>query len=211
MAAKPIVRNLDISGIDQSVFLGYSDNKLKKIEAALSAKVTVRGSTIILQGSARDVETAEKVFTELILLYNRRKELDERDIDSVIVVLSENKNGNKPNNANLEEWAPILYTKDSAIRPKTPAQANYCDTVSQNDLTFAIGPAGTGKTYLAVAMAVAHLKDRRISRIVLARPAVEAGESLGYLPGDLLEKVDPYLRPLYDALSDMIQSEKLQR
>jgi phosphate starvation-inducible PhoH-like protein len=97
------------------------------------------------------------------------------------------------------------------VRPKTLAQAEYFEAVSQNDLTLVIGPAGTGKTYLAVAMAVAHLRDKQVSRIVLARPAVEAGESLGYLPGDLLEKVDPYLRPLYDALSDMIQAEKLQR
>ena len=110
-----------------------------------------------------------------------------------------------------QEWAPILYTKDSAIRAKTPAQAKYIDKAAQNDLTFAIGPAGTGKTYLAVALAVANLRDRQVSRIVLTRPAVEAGESLGFLPGDLLEKVDPYLRPLYDALSDMLQFDKLQR
>lgn len=211
MPAKPVVRNLDISGIDQSVFLGYGDKKLKRIEAALSAKITVRGSRIILQGSSQEVDKAEKVFTELILLYNRHNELDERDIDSVIAVLCNNKNGEKPSRNGLEEWDPILYTKDSAVRPKSPAQAKYYQTVAQNDLTFVIGPAGTGKTYLAVAMAVAHLKDKQVSRIVLARPAVEAGESLGYLPGDLLEKVDPYLRPLYDALSDMIQSEKLQR
>jgi phosphate starvation-inducible PhoH-like protein len=211
LAAKSVVRNLDISGIDQSVFLGYGDKKLKRIEAALSAKITVRGAKIILQGTSQEVEKAEKVFTELILLYNRHNELDERDIDSVIAVICHHKNGEKPGRNGLEEWDAILYTKDSAVRPKSPAQAKYFQTVAQNDLIFVIGPAGTGKTYLAVAMAVAHLKDKQVSRIVLARTAVEAGESLGYLPGDLLEKVDPYLRPLYDALADMIQSEKLQR
>ncbi|MCA9742307.1 MAG: PhoH family protein [Deferribacteres bacterium] len=211
MAEKSIVKNLDISGIDQSVFLGYSDRKLKKIESALSAKITVRGSTIILRGTPDEVEAAEKVFTELILLYNRHKEFDERDIDAIISVLGKKSNGGEAERLEHQEWAPILYTKDSAIRAKTPAQAKYIDKAAQNDLTFAIGPAGTGKTYLAVALAVANLRDRQVSRIVLTRPAVEAGESLGFLPGDLLEKVDPYLRPLYDALSDMLQFDKLQR
>ena len=211
MPNKPTIKNLDISGIDQSVFLGSGDSKLKRIEAALSAKITVRGSTIILRGEPKDVDVAEKVFTELILHYNRQNALEERDIDSVIAVLGEKNNGDSAIHAAYEEWAPILYTKDSAIRPKTPAQAKYLELAAKNDLTFAIGPAGTGKTYLAVAMAVANLKDRQVSRIVLTRPAVEAGESLGFLPGDLREKVDPYLRPLYDALADMLQMDKLQR
>lgn len=209
MTDKSVIRVLDISGIDQTVFLGSGDKKLKRIESELDAKITVRGSKVILQGTSFQVEKAERVFTELILLYNRHKDLDEKDIDSVISVL--NRNGDEALPARHEEWAPVLYTKDAAVRPKTSGQAHYIETVRNNDLTFVIGPAGTGKTYLAVAMAVAHLRDKQVSRIVLARPAVEAGESLGYLPGDLLEKVDPYLRPLYDALADMIQNDKLQR
>lgn len=211
MNSGTVVQNLDISGIDQTVFLGSGDRNLKRLEAGLAARVTVRGSRIILQGAREDVRKAERVFTELILLYNRNQAISENDIDSVLSVLSENHAASAAQIVGAEEWPPILYTRDSAVRPKSEAQAKYCATVGQNDLTFVIGPAGTGKTYLAVAMAVAHLRDRQVNRIVLARPAVEAGESLGYLPGDLLEKVDPYLRPLYDSLADMIQSDKLQR
>lgn len=109
-----------------------------------------------------------------------------------------------------ENDVAVLFTKNSIIKAKTPTQREYLEKASRNDIVFAIGPAGTGKTYLAVAMAVASLKNNEVSKIVLARPAVEAGESLGFLPGDMAQKIDPYLRPLYDALDDMLPSEKLK-
>jgi phosphate starvation-inducible PhoH-like protein len=109
-----------------------------------------------------------------------------------------------------ENDVAVLFTKNSIIKAKTPTQREYLDKAQKNDIVFAIGPAGTGKTYLAVAMAVASLKNNEVSKIVLARPAVEAGESLGFLPGDMAQKIDPYLRPLYDALDDMLPSEKLK-
>jgi len=137
------------------------------------------------------------------------------DIDTVIDLVTINGEGAIPSSfAKQEDGADfdsaVLFTRNGIIRAKTPGQKEYIRQMKKNDIVFAIGPAGTGKTYLAVAMAVAALKDRLITRIVLARPAVEAGESLGFLPGDLQEKVDPYLRPLYDALDDMIPPEKLK-
>ncbi|RMD95088.1 MAG: PhoH family protein [Calditrichaeota bacterium] len=204
-------RKIDIGGIDQTVFLGFGDKFLKKISAGSPAKIVVRGSQIIIKGEPQELDALERIFTELILLYNRNQEIRESDIDAILAV-TRGKNS-KPFVKGDEEnnWEAILYTKESVIKPRTRGQARYFEIVKDNDLVFVIGPAGTGKTYLAVAMAVAQLRDKQVSRIVLARPAVEAGESLGYLPGDLLEKVDPYLRPLYDALGDMIPSEKLQR
>lgn len=210
MEDKTTEKRIDISGVDQTVFLGIGDRHLKRIVAEFPGHVTVRGNYIILKGEQEQVSQLEKVFTELILLYNSSQDISESDIDAVAAVVK-NKAAATNNSHNAKNWETILFTKDAAIKPRTKGQADYFGKVSQNDLIFAIGPAGTGKTYLAVAMAVAHLRDKKVSRIVLARPAVEAGESLGYLPGDLLEKVDPYLRPLYDALGDMLPGEKLQR
>ncbi len=212
MSKKVEERKINISGIDQTILFGFGEKFLKRISADFSARIVARGSHIILKGDAEELQKLEKIFTELILLYNRNKEIRESDIEAILAVAG-NKNHRKAAERNefANRFETILYTKDAAVKPKTEGQARYFEIVKENDLTFVIGPAGTGKTYLAVAMAVAHLRDRQVSRIVLARPAVEAGESLGYLPGDLLEKVDPYLRPLYDALGDMLPAEKLQR
>ncbi len=212
MQKEIIERHVDISGIDQAVFLGPGDRNIKKIEEAFDATIIVRGHKVLLRGEKQEVDEAEKLITELIYIYNRNKQILPEDVQTVIAVLRKTSDTTLPSqNGDEHDWSAILYTKDRTIKPKTAAQAKYCAAVQENDLVFAIGPAGTGKTYLAVALAVAHLRDKHVSRIILTRPAVEAGESLGYLPGDLLEKVDPYLRPLYDALADMIPAEKLQR
>ncbi len=212
MQDKQVVQRLDVSGIDQTMLLGQNDRHLKKISAALDSKITVRGSEIILKGAPDSVQKGEKIFSELIILSERNNQISESDVNAIIGVVCRNSNGLEGfHQSENGKWPPVIYTKDSAIRPRTEAQADYVKTVANNDLTFAIGPAGTGKTYLAVAMAMAHLRDKQVSRIVLTRPAVEAGESLGYLPGDLLEKVDPYLRPLYDALSDILQADKMNK
>ncbi len=215
MQKEVIERQIDISGVDQAIFLGPGDRNIKKIEAAFSATIIVRGNKVLVRGDQQEVDEIERLITELIFIYNRNKQILPEDVQTVISVVRkpDPAGAAEPSSRNGDEqdWSAILYTKDRSIKPKTAAQAKYCSAVQDNDLVFAIGPAGTGKTYLAVALAVAHLRDKRVSRIILTRPAVEAGESLGFLPGDLLEKVDPYLRPLYDALADMIPAEKLQR
>jgi phosphate starvation-inducible PhoH-like protein len=224
--AAPQERRISIRGVDSLQLLGQGDQHLKEILKNFNARVTVRGQEIILQGQEQEIRQLDRLFTELILVLNRNDELRHADVETMINVV---KRGNGPpgqadarggNKNAAAESAPsgqqnsrpvIIYTKTAAIKPKTDGQLNFYNSTLKNDIVFAIGPAGTGKTYMAVAIAVAHLRDRQMDRIVLARPAVEAGESLGFLPGDLKEKVDPYLRPLYDALFDMIPAEKLRR
>jgi phosphate starvation-inducible PhoH-like protein len=210
-------RRLSIRGVDSLQLLGQGDQHLKEILKNFNARITVRGSEIILQGEEPELRRLDRLFTELILLLNRNDELRHADVETMINLV---KRSEPAVNARQESMGAsghqnsrpiIIYTKSAAIKPKTDGQAEFYQATSKNDIVFVIGPAGTGKTYLAVAIAVAHLRDRQVDRIVLARPAVEAGESLGFLPGDLKEKVDPYLRPLYDALYDMIPAEKLRR
>lgn len=217
-AATPQERRISIRGVDSLQLLGQGDQHLKEIQKHFNTRITVRGTEIILQGLEPELRQLERLFTELILLLNRQEELRHAEVETLINVV---KRGNGNKNAGAAEGASatgaynsrpvIIYTKNAAIKPKTDGQLEFYNATQKNDIVFAIGPAGTGKTYLAVAIAVAHLRDRQMDRIVLARPAVEAGESLGFLPGDLKEKVDPYLRPLYDALYDMIPAEKLRR
>ena len=168
-----------------------------------------------MRGDPAEVEKLEKIFRELLFLLNKNGSLTSGDVETVVDLVMVNGEPALPGTiassmSNDELDATILYTKNQIIRAKTPGQREYLRQVRQNDIVFAVGPAGTGKTYLAVAMAVASLRNNEITKIVLTRPAVEAGESLGFLPGDLKEKIDPYLRPLYDALDDMIPAEKLR-
>ena len=216
-AATAQERRISLRGIDSLQLLGPGDQHLKEILKNFGARITVRGHEIILQGPETELRQLERLFTELILVLNRNDELRHADVETLINVVKRG-NGNKiAGQENLSAGgAPnvrpvVVYTKSAAIKPKTDGQLEFYNAALKNDIVFAIGPAGTGKTYLAVAIAVAHLRDRQMDRIVLARPAVEAGESLGFLPGDLKEKIDPYLRPLYDALQDMIPVEKLRR
>jgi len=171
----------------------------------------VRGDLITLRGNEDELQQLERIFRELQFLLAKNRVLSASDINTVldlVVDASTTTLSSHPLKENGE--AVVLFTKNSIVKAKTPTQMKYVDKAQRNDIIFAIGPAGTGKTYLAVAMAVASLKNNEVSRIVLARPAVEAGESLGFLPGDMAQKVDPYLRPLYDALDDMLPSEKLK-
>ena len=207
-------RRISLRGVDSLQLLGQGDQHLKEILKNFGTRITVRGHEIILQGQEAELRQLERLFTELILVLNRNDELRHADVETLINVVKRG-NGNKapaPESPGVPNSRPVIvYTKSAAIKPKTDGQLAFYNAALKNDIVFAIGPAGTGKTYLAVAIAVAHLRDRQMDRIVLARPAVEAGESLGFLPGDLKEKIDPYLRPLYDALHDMIPVEKLRR
>ena len=205
-------RKVLLSGVDTMQLLGYNDANLQLIEDRFDAAITVRGDQLTVRGSEGETAKVEKIFKELIYILNKNGNLAPNDVDTVIDLVTVN--GSAPESP--REVSPedadyaILYTKVGIIKPRTPGQKVYIQQIRRNDIVFAIGPAGTGKTYLAVAMAVAALKNRDVTKVVLARPAVEAGENLGFLPGDLQEKVDPYLRPLYDALDDMLSAEKLR-
>ncbi len=195
--------------------LGLNDANLHALEDKFEAHITVRGNDITLRGDQLQVEQLEKIFRELIYILDKNGEISVNDIDTIIDLVKVNGEGALPKTLTAgmssdELDTVVLSTRNGIIRAKTPGQKEYIRQIRKNDIVFAIGPAGTGKTYLAVAMAVAALKNREIVKIILARPAVEAGESLGFLPGDLKEKVDPYLRPLYDALDDMIPPDKLK-
>jgi phosphate starvation-inducible PhoH-like protein len=210
-----VERRIRIDGADAPGLLGINDANLQIIEKRFEASVIARGETIMLRGDQGEVDRLEKIFREMVFLLKRNGSLTPNDVDTVIDLVLVNGEPALPGSVasslsrdDLE--AVILFTKNQIIRAKTPGQRDVVRNVKKNDIVFAIGPAGTGKTYTAVALAVAALRNSEITKIVLTRPAVEAGESLGFLPGDLKEKVDPYLRPLYDALDDMIPAEKLR-
>ena len=208
-------RKIKAVGVDMVRLLGLNDANLRIIENYFDAAITVRGDAINFRGDQQEVEQLDKIFKELVYILNKNGSLNIQDIETVIDLVKVNGEPALPKNvisqvgeAELENV--VLFTRNGIIKSRTTGQREYLNQMRQNDIVFAIGPAGTGKTYLAVAMAVAALKNREITKIILARPAVEAGESLGFLPGDLKEKVDPYLRPLYDALDDMIPPDKLK-
>ncbi|MFQ5648628.1 MAG: PhoH family protein [bacterium] len=204
-----VTRKVSIKGVDQLKLFGLQDRNLRKLEQQLAVKIIARGSDLILNGRPTQVEVAEKVFVELILMVTRDQNVTENDVDSVLALVTTNGAAKGSPQEGLDEV--ILYKKDGFIKPKSAGQKIFCHESGQNDIVIVIGPAGTGKTFLAVALAVAALRDKLVDKIVLTRPAVEAGERLGYLPGDFREKIDPYLRPLYDALNSMIPPDKLKR
>jgi phosphate starvation-inducible PhoH-like protein len=192
-------------GLARQLF-GEHNGNLKKIADALGVRVNTRGTTVFIQGEATAVRLAENLLHQLYGLLRAGHPVHPNDVDYAINVLSGD------DRAKLKDIfldAVLVKSKRSFIAPKSPAQKDYIDAIRTHDIVFGIGPAGTGKTYLAMAMAVEALSKGRLSRIILTRPAVEAGEALGFLPGDLAEKVDPYLRPLYDALHDMMRFEKV--
>ena len=184
--------------------LGQRDELLRVVEAAFPVKILVRGNEITVSGDADDAERVGRLFEELVLLLEQGHELDRDGVGRSIEML---KNDQLPSAVLTTE----VVRGRKTVRPKTSGQKRYVDAVRENTITFGIGPAGTGKSYLAVALAVQELQAKQVQRIILTRPAVEAGERLGFLPGDMLAKVDPYLRPLYDALYDMLDPEAVGR
>lgn len=186
---------------------GNFDENIKLIEETLKIDVILREGNIVLIGQQKNVDEALKLMEELHQTVSNGKSLDKQSISYSLSLLLE---GKEEQLKELEDTI-VVTKKGKPIQPKTLGQKRYLELIKSNDITFGIGPAGTGKTYLAVAMAVKAFKRDEVSRIVLTRPAVEAGESLGFLPGDLKEKVDPYLTPLYDALFDMFGPEKFAK
>ena len=194
------------SDLNHLALLGRHDEHLRALEAQYDVRITARGHDVTLRGEERQVAEAERVLRELVDMLRERPSLGASDIRSALRVA-----GNEPGADVKSVLADSIAvpSRRRFITPKTANQRRYLEAVRSHDLVIAIGPAGTGKSYLAVAMAVSALLKREVARIILTRPAVEAGERLGFLPGDLVEKVHPYLRPLYDALYDMLEPEKV--
>jgi phosphate starvation-inducible PhoH-like protein len=195
--------------------LGSRDENLRTAEDLLAADVHVRGNELTLTGASADVAFAERVFAELITLASRGQQLGPDTVRRTVAMLSDERTGGAGARAGESPAEvlslDILSRRGRTIRPKTLNQKRYVDAIDKNTIVFGIGPAGTGKTYLAMAKAVQALQSKQANRIILTRPAVEAGERLGFLPGTLYEKIDPYLRPLYDALHDMIDPESIPK
>jgi phosphate starvation-inducible PhoH-like protein len=191
----------------ESLFGTYDEN-LKHLENLFNVRIRTSGNELIVEGDAPDVARAEKVLDQLSALIRGGYRLAKGDVKTASQLVAQD------DNVELADYFLKSATKTSGKRqvvPKSVTQKKYLDAIEQHDIVFGIGPAGTGKTYLAMAQAVSFLLAKRVNRIILARPAVEAGEKLGFLPGDLQEKVNPYLRPLYDALYDMIDLERVER
>ncbi|MDN6021287.1 MAG: PhoH family protein [Acidipropionibacterium jensenii] len=185
--------------------VGPGDEYLRRLEGALAAEIMVRGNEVSLSGTAAQIADATEVLTELVTIIRTGHGLSADDVDRVVTMTRE---GQEP--AQIMT-ADILSNRGRTIRPKTLNQKRYVDAIDSHTVVFGIGPAGTGKTYLAMAKAVQALQNKAVSRIILTRPAVEAGERIGFLPGTLSEKIDPYLRPLYDALHDMVDAASVPR
>lgn len=200
---------INIDRMEQAVALfGTFDENIKLIQNEYLVSVLCRGSELKITGEAENVARARKVIESLLSLLNKGEALSEQNVRYCMALVNE---GNEQRIEQLAGDCICITAKGRPVKPKTLGQKKYCTAIRNHTVTIGVGPAGTGKTYLAVAMAVAAFRAREINRIILTRPAVEAGEKLGFLPGDLQSKVDPYLRPLYDALFDMLGAETYQK
>ena len=195
-------------GTNTAVLFGYHDRHLKLIEDELGVRLSARGEELTLDGLPEAVRQAERILLELASLTHEGIALQAEDVTHALTALRRTPEASL---RDVLDKSAMIVTKKRFVGPKSPTQKSYIEAIEQHDIVIAIGPAGTGKTYLAMAMAVSALLNKEVSRIILARPAVEAGEKLGFLPGDIYEKVNPYLRPLYDALFDMMEMERANR
>ncbi|MBR2418862.1 MAG: PhoH family protein [Clostridia bacterium] len=204
-----VEQTVSIERMEHAVSLfGSFDENIKLVEKEFSVSILTRGSEIKIQGEEENTDKAKRVLIKLLYLLNKGETLSEQNIRYVISLV---KDGNEDKLSSISSDCICISAKGKPIKPKTLGQKNYIDKIKNNTIVIGVGPAGTGKTYLAVAMAVSAFRAKQVNRIILTRPAVEAGEKLGFLPGDLQQKVDPYLRPLYDALWDMLGAENFQK
>jgi len=209
MAEQLVEMNQQLENPNEAIALfGVNDDHLKVIERELSVSIITRGESVRVSGADEAVVLVEKILQQLLVVIRKGVSISERDVAYAIQL---GQQGKIAQFEELYEEEIFKTAKGKSIRVKTMGQRRYIHAMKKNDVVFGIGPAGTGKTYLAVVMAVRALKQGYVKKIILTRPAVEAGESLGFLPGDLKEKVDPYLRPLYDALHDILGQEYTQR
>ncbi len=204
-----VEQTFSIERMEQAVSLfGSFDENIKIIEKEFSVVIICRGSEMKIQGDEENVDKAKRAIRNLLALINKGENLNEQNIRYIISLV---KDGNDDKLSSLGSDCICISAKGKPIKPKTLGQKKYVDAIKKNTIVIGVGPAGTGKTYLAVALAVSAFRAKEVNRIILTRPAVEAGEKLGFLPGDLQSKVDPYLRPLYDALFDMLGPENFQK
>ncbi len=204
-----VEENFSIDRMEHAVSLfGSFDENIKLVEKAFDVSFITRGSEIKIKGTEENVDKAKRTISNLLLLINKGETLNEQNIRYVISLV---RDGNDDKIATMGSDCVCISAKGKPIKAKTLGQKKYIEAIKNNTIVFGIGPAGTGKTYLAVALAVSAFRSKQVNRIILTRPAVEAGEKLGFLPGDLQQKVDPYLRPLYDALFDMLGPENFQK
>ncbi|MDR2993809.1 MAG: PhoH family protein [Bacillus cereus] len=209
MAEQLVEMNQQLENTNEAIALfGVNDAHLKVIERELNVSIVTRGETVHVSGAVETVTLVEKILQQLLVVIRKSISISERDVAYAIQLAQQ---GKIAQFEELYEEEIFKTAKGKSIRVKTMGQRRYIHAMKKNDIVFGIGPAGTGKTYLAVVMAVRALKQGYVKKIILTRPAVEAGENLGFLPGDLKEKVDPYLRPLYDALHDILGQEYTQR
>ena len=200
---------INIDRMEHAIALfGSFDENIKMIEEEFGVRVRARDSELKISGEPESVMKASRVIDSLLSLINRGEQLSEQNVRYCMSLIED---GSEEKIESLASDCICVTSKGKPIKPKTLGQKRYCSAIENNTITIAVGPAGTGKTYLAVAMAVTAFRAKEINRIILTRPAVEAGEKLGFLPGDLQSKVDPYLRPLYDALFDMLGAETYQK
>ncbi|GIV54207.1 MAG: phosphate starvation protein PhoH [Candidatus Kapaibacterium sp.] len=208
-----IERRIKIGEADPAALLGANDAHLHMLESRFPATIVFRNNTLSLRGAPDEIRQLESVINEMLYVLKRKGMLTTSDVEEIIALVDESPTttGDPQQLTSRQSLNDVIvWGRKDPVRPRTARQREYVEKVARCDVVFAIGPAGTGKTYLAVAMALAALRSNRVQRIILTRPAVEAGESLGYLPGDLFEKVHPYLRPLLDAVSDMVPPDKLK-
>lgn len=199
-------KTIELKGVDPFQIMGVNDSYLNMLTEKIPLKIFARGTKIHLDGDDVHIEQANRIIGEMLLTVSQKGYIENTDVQTLInMELS-----NRPLDKDITAETVILFKKSGAIKPRSVNQGRYFKATLQNDIVFGIGPAGTGKTYLAVAIAVAALRNNDVKRIILTRPAVEAGESLGFLPGDLKEKIEPYLAPLYDALHDMLPTDKFK-
>ena len=198
---------IDIKSLDLVSILGVADWNLKLIQSVIPVNIIARGHKIKITGNKRNVDKVNQIFYEMIETLNSKGSLEKNDVKNLISMVKVK--DNYDNKQEINSHYIICYAKKGTVTPKTDGQIRYCKTVNNNDVVFCNGPAGTGKTFLAVCFAISALEHNLIDKIVLCRPAVEAGENLGFLPGDLKDKVDPYLAPLYDALNILYDEKKL--
>lgn len=202
-------QTINIDRMEQAVSLfGSFDENVRMIEKEYGVEILNRGGVIKVTGEDVNVSKAVKALQGLIMLINKGEQLTEQNVRYCISLVNE---GNDDKLPSISTDCICITTSGKPVKPKTLGQKKYVDMINKNTIVFGVGPAGTGKTYLAVAMAVKAFRAKEINRIILTRPAVEAGEKLGFLPGDLQQKVDPYLRPLYDALFDMLGADNFQK
>lgn len=202
-------QEIKFEAMEQAVSLfGSFDENVRMIEKEYSVSVISRGTELKVVGEEENVSKAVRALNSLLLLISKGEALTNQNVRYVLSLVNE---GNEDKLSTMSTDSICISSKGRPVKPKTLGQKKYCEAIRNNTITFGIGPAGTGKTYLAVAMAVTAFRAKEVNRIILTRPAVEAGEKLGFLPGDLQSKVDPYLRPLYDALFDMLGAENFQK